>query len=45
MLNICVEYGEEFDLKFNALKSFLIQIGLVDHHYFSDLELGDRFVK
>jgi hypothetical protein len=45
MLNICVEYGEEFDLKFNALKSFLIQIGLVDHHDLPDLELGDRFLK
>ena len=39
MLNICVEYGLNFDKKFNQSKSFLFQIGLDINEVLPDLYL------
>ena len=40
MLDICYDYGLKFDILFNSDKSFLLQIGLVDHHSLPSLALG-----
>ena len=40
LLNICVDYGLDFDLTFNASKSFLIQFGLVNSNTLPVLSLG-----
>ena len=39
MLNICTDYGLEFDIKFNQKKSFLLQFGLDQ-----DIVLPDLFI-
>ena len=41
MLNICTDYGQEFDIKFNQEKSFLLQFGLDQEIVLPDL-LIDR---
>jgi hypothetical protein len=44
MLDICVTYGVEFDIKFNAVKSHLIQIGLDISIVLPPLQLGDASI-
>ena len=39
MINICTEYGLNFDIKFNQSKSFLFQIGLDINEVLHDLHL------
>ena len=39
MLNICAEYGLNFNIKFNQSKSFLFQIGLDINEALPDLYL------
>ena len=39
MLNICAEYGLNFDIKFNQSKSLLFQIGLDINEILPDLYL------
>ena len=40
MLNICFDFGVEFDITFNASKSFLIQFGLDNSDSLPVLSLG-----
>ena len=40
LLNICFDFGVEFDITFNASKSFLIQFGLENSDSLPVLSLG-----
>ena len=44
MLDICYEYGVQFDIKFNALKSNLLQIGLDVTVKLPILNLGESII-